>query len=129
MIKYLKNNKMIISVVVLVLLSIFSLVWFVGTVHRFARSGQLTADYSIRKGHPTRINHSLNVNSVNTWMTFDYINVIFKLPKSYLQNTFNISDPRYPNIRIGNYTKQHKLNSSQFMDSLKQAITNYSGIQ
>jgi hypothetical protein len=122
------DNKKILNklgLIVLILLCMFSFVWFIGTYNTLHRSGELIADYSIRKGHPTRLSHSVSVNSINTWMTFDYINVIFKLPKNYLQTTFNITDPRYPNIRVGNYIKQHNLNLREFMNSLELAITNY----
>jgi len=128
---FLNNKKIlkIIGLVILILLCLFSFVCFIDTYNKLYKSGELISDYSIRKGHPTRLNHAVNINSINTWMTFDYINVIFKLPKNYLQNTFNITDPRYPNIRIGNYTKQHNLNLREFMHNLELAITNYSKLK
>jgi len=127
-----QNHKKVINIIgliALILLCLISFVWFIGTYNKLHRSGELMPDYSIRKGHPTRLNHSISVNSINTWMTFDYINVIFKLPKNYLQIILNIEDPRYPNIRIGNYVKKHNLNSSQFVNDIEKAITNYSRIQ
>ena len=37
---------------------------------------------------------------IRPWMTFDYINTIFKLPKDYLKTELGITDNRYPRLSI-----------------------------
>ena len=59
-------------------------------------------------------------------MTFDYINVIFRLNSDYFKNVLNITDPQYPNIRIDRYIKRNNINPIQFQIKLEEAITNYS---
>ena len=74
--------------------------------------------------------HQLDKNDpdatqIQVWMTFDYLNTVFKLPPSYLKSTLNISDPKYPNIHIGGYAKDENLNPAHALDLVKSAITSY----
>ncbi len=124
-----QDKKIIVKktiVFILILLCSVSIIWFIATIKNFHKKGELTIDYSLRKGYPTRLRHTINLNTIKTWMTFDYINVIFKLPKMYLRDTLNINDPRYPNIRIDNYTRHNNIDSSMFLNKIEQVITNYS---
>jgi hypothetical protein len=61
-------------------------------------------------------------------MTFDYLNVIFKLPKNYLKETLIIEDNRYPNIRLDHYAKRHNINPTFFLNQVEQAIINYNNL-
>ena len=42
--------------------------------------------------HSHRVLTINDVNRIQNWMTFDYINKVFKLPSDYLKNNLNISD-------------------------------------
>ena len=121
------HNKKIIKkaiIIILALLCLASLVWFVITIKDLHESGELKVNYDIRKyqNYPHNI---VTINNLKAWMTFDYINVVFKLDRNYLKNTFMIDDPRYPNIRLDSYAKHHNLNQQQFLQDIEQAITNY----
>lgn len=41
-----------------------------------------------------------DIESIDSWMTFQYINLIFSLPDSYLKEKLAINDKKYPNIPI-----------------------------
>lgn len=66
-----------------------------------------------------------DVNTVQPWMTFDYVNKVFKLPASYLKNTFQITGSRYPYMTFGAFAKQQKMVPAVFLTKVKQAIHAY----
>ncbi len=111
------------GVILLAAVCLFSLWWFVFNVKKDYQTGELQPTYT-REG-TTRVYHPITVNSIRSWMTFDYLNVVFKLPKNYLQNVLDITDPRYPNMRIDYYVKRHGLSSSAFVQAVQVAIINY----
>jgi hypothetical protein len=114
----------ITGTVILALLFIMTFVWFIVTTKELYRSGELQMNYA-EEHNPNYSNRTLSIDLIRPWMTFDYINFIFKLPPEYLKNTLVVTDPRYPNIRIDRYVKHHNLNTSLFLQNIKQAITNY----
>jgi hypothetical protein len=66
-----------------------------------------------------------DVDVVLPWMTFRYINTIFKLPTNYLKDTLHISSSRYPNISLSSYSKSQKIDVSLFINLLKKAVSDY----
>jgi len=121
--KYFLHHKKI-KIIILTILCITSLIWFIYSVIELRRSGELRTNNSIRK-HYAYPNNIVNVNNITAWMTFDYINVIFKLDSTYLKNALMIDDTRYPNIRIDRYAKNHNINNQVFLRVTQQLITNY----
>ena len=120
---YLNNKK--IKILILILLCLASFIWSIISIVQLRKSGKLETNYSFKNHYFYSRNTSTNVNSIMTWMTFDYINVIFKLNPAYLKNALAIDDIRYPNIRIDRYAKHHNLNDQVFLSDIKQIITNY----
>ena len=119
-----QKNKKIVIIIILAILCLISLIWFILSIKELRRSGELRSNYNFKK-HLTYLHNITNANNIMPWMTFDYINVIFRLDPVYLKNNLMINDPRYPNIRIDNYTKRLHLNTQIFLHYLQQAITNY----
>ena len=66
-----------------------------------------------------------DVDLVAPWMTFDYINKLFKLPANYLKVNLNISDTRYPNLSLNAYTRGKKLDRIFFLANVKKAVSDY----
>lgn len=62
---------------------------------------------------------------VRSWMTFDYINKLFKTPSNYMKTTLNIADTRYPRLTVSNWAKESKLSSSAAMGELQDALRQY----
>jgi hypothetical protein len=116
----------ITGTIILALLFVVVLIWFIASTKQLYVSGELRTDYPLGN-HSTYLHQPASVNYIRTWMTFDYVNVIYKLPADYLENTLAVSDPRYPNVRIDYYIRRHDLNPSLFLQSIQQAITNYPG--
>ena len=113
-----------IIIAILTLLCLTSLIWFISTFKQLYKEGNLGVNYSIT-GRPTHLHHSATVNTIENWMTFNYINVVFKLNPLYLKNTLSIDDSKYPNIRIDSYAKHHNLNLQLFLHNIEQTIINY----
>ena len=68
---------------------------------------------------------SSNVSVISPWMTFSYVNIIFKLPPLYLESALNISDSQYPNLIIARYAKLQKIQSDVFVGQIQSAVTAY----
>ena len=128
--KFNPNQKRAIRetiIFILILLLLISSIWFIKTFKTLYRDGNLRA---IHGPYSDRLNKNevITINTIKTWMTFDYLNIVFKIDPSYFPKVLNINDPRYPNIRIDHYAKNHNINPSLFLNSIKQSITNYSYI-
>lgn len=121
----------ITAIVLLALLCAASLVWFVISVRQFYKAGDLQPQYYYAKHEQSHTEHpvTVTIDSIQPWMTFNYLNVVFRLPPTYLQNALAITDPRYPNMRIDSYTRVRKLDPSFFLQNLKKALTSYSYIK
>ncbi|MFA6386170.1 MAG: hypothetical protein WCW04_00135 [Candidatus Paceibacterota bacterium] len=122
--EYRKKIFKIIIVVILALLFLISLIWFASTFKQLYRTGNLEVDYSIT-GRPTRLHRPITISDIRVWMTFDYVNVIFKLDPLYLKNTLVITDSKYPNISIEAYARHNRINSQVLLHNIEQAIINY----
>ena len=122
-----KTLKKIITIA-LAVLCLISLIFFIVTVHRLFKSNELAIDYHL-KDRPIRMSQNLATSSIKIWMTFDYLNVIFQLPKNYLQDVLDIDDSRYPNTRIDHYIRRHNLNPHEFIEKIEKSITNYSRLE
>ena len=118
--RFLKTTIMII----LVLLFLVSLIWFASTFKQLYKTGKLGVDYSIN-GHPTRLHRPITISDIRIWMTFDYLNVIFKLDPLYLKNTLIITDSKYPNISIEAYARHNRINPQVLLHNIGQIIINY----
>jgi len=96
---------------------------FVNDAKDFYRSGELYLNY--QHGLIVRESDLITPNEIAPWMTFAYINFIFKLPPDYLKNTLHLAGSLYPNIQITRYARINQLNTVQLLASVKQAVTLY----
>lgn len=116
-------------IIVLALLFAASLAWFVTSFDQSYRAGDLRPEYHPSKKEaavPSEPQHTVTIDTIKPWMTFNYLNVVFKLPAGYLQNALALTDSRYPNIRIDTYARKNRLDQAFFLQNVKQAITSYS---
>ena len=66
-----------------------------------------------------------NINNIQGWMTFDYLDYVFSLPPLYLKQHLNLSDQRYPNISINQYAKKHNIDQTIFLQNIKTTLSTY----
>lgn len=107
--------------IILAVACLAAILWLIISVDRAYRLGNLlsrTSRQELRKPNP---------DNIQSWMTFDYINRIFKLPPEYLKTQLTITDRKYPNIEIKNYAKSQNEDVNTIIENLKQSIKNYKG--
>lgn len=112
-----------ILIAVLVIACATALWWLVAGIHSSYRQGSLRSRYHRR----ALITTPASPQQIQAWMTFDYINHIFNLTPDYLKQALNITDKKYPNVSLQSYAKQNNLNGQIFLQSIKQAVSNYGG--
>ncbi len=117
-------TKKIYYNIILLIVCFISLIWLIITFKQLNKNGNLKIENSINK-HKLYYSKELAVKNIQPWMTFDYINIIFRLNPSYFQKNLNISDSRYPNIRIDKYAKKYKINLISLLTDIKSLIINY----
>ncbi|MGD0328504.1 MAG: hypothetical protein ABSB00_02190 [Minisyncoccia bacterium] len=66
-----------------------------------------------------------DASSVQTWMTFDYINHLFALPSRYVQTTLHITDSRYPRLTVAEYAEDQHMKQLTFLAQVQNAIRAY----
>ena len=66
-----------------------------------------------------------DVGIIAPWMTFDYINKLFKLPPDYLKTSLNISSSKYPQISISGYAKSDGVAKTIIVSEVQAALRNY----
>ena len=74
---------------------------------------------------PSRELSSADVNLIGSWMTFDYIGKIFSVPVPVLKDKLNINHERFPYLSIRQYVKDQKLNSNDFLSSVRKVVKEY----
>jgi hypothetical protein len=113
-----------IFIAVLSLLCIASFTWFVINARAYYAAGDLEPVHHQRYADAQPRQH-IPPNSIQSWMTFDYINVVFGLNPSYLQSKLAIMDKHYPNIRIDTYARRNKLNQQSLLQNIQQLVNQH----
>ena len=125
------KNKKINDYIVIVLLLVVSVISFAFSAREYYFMNRLslitstedTIEAILVKNHaPLSVE---NVNLIDTWMTFSYINTIFKLPPNYLKDNLQISNRRYPNMSLIGYIRGNGLDRDAFLESVRTAVTDY----
>jgi hypothetical protein len=66
-----------------------------------------------------------DVSFIRSWMTFDYVNKLFGLPPSYLEDQLSITDPRYPEMSIGSYANRNHVDVTTLLGEIDTAVKNF----
>jgi len=66
-----------------------------------------------------------DVGLIRPWMTFNYINTLFKVPPDYLKNNLSISDPSYPRLSLSEYAKYQQTNSAVVLSQVEDSLATY----
>ncbi len=91
-----------------------------GIFHRNETISQL-----LTNNRKTNLTTVKDIEFIDTWMTFQYVNFIFNLPDGYLKDTMKIDNIQYPKLPIGKYVKQKKLDKVQFLEEVKKSVREY----
>ncbi len=63
-----------------------------------------------------------NIEEIDAWMTFEYLNIIFRLPENYLQENLALTDEKYPRISIGAYARRHDIDRTTLLANIRSLI-------
>jgi recombination DNA repair RAD52 pathway protein len=66
-----------------------------------------------------------DVQLIQGWMTFDYVNKIFGLPSNDLETSFDITDASYPRETLARYAERHHMNTAVFIDEVQNAVREF----
>lgn len=69
------------------------------------------------------------VDTIESWMTFDYLNRVFHLPPTYLAGRLSIQDPRYPRMSINRFARDTNAAVLTAVKEVQQAIREYQPTQ
>jgi hypothetical protein len=72
-----------------------------------------------------RWEYSVQPATIQDWMTFNYLNAVFKLPPTYLENTLTIQDTHYPDISIRGYARAHGIDAGTFLGEVQDTLKAY----
>lgn len=118
----------ILAIILLVILFVFALHLIIRD-YRYLRGDVLSSQpHSFRNwyGMHQRYTPSVsNVDSIRSWMTFNYLNRVFNLPPDYLKTKLNVSDSKYPNITVEKVIKEKKEAENSYLEKLKTNIRLY----
>ncbi len=112
--------KKIVAITVIIL-GVFSWIYFVVNVYELKNNQHLAWQNYISIYHPKPV----LVADISSWMTFDYINKIFKLPETLLKDTLQINDKRYPLLTIRQYTRETNTNTGLLVQNIQKAVETY----
>jgi hypothetical protein len=106
--------------VVLCVLEFRAINYDVRDIHQ---SGEFPVRYS--NGRVVREVEQISVSDIAPWMTFAYVNFVFKLPSSYLQAILGVQDGRYPNIQIGGFARRSGQPSAAVTATIQNAVRRF----
>jgi hypothetical protein len=66
-----------------------------------------------------------NADLIEDWMTFDYINHLFKIPADYFKTTLSITNARYPRLTIAHFASETHIQASDALISVQNAVRAY----
>jgi len=66
-----------------------------------------------------------DVTLVGPWMTFSYINTLFKIPPDYLKTDLSITDPSYPQLSLYGYAKYQNKGIATVVDQVERSLSDY----
>lgn len=101
----------------LLLLLLVLLMLSVGLVREYGSVRRL----EIMRAHPVMN----DVDMIQSWMTFDYVNKLFNLPPAYLASVLKISNAHYPRLLIFRYAEANHFNTQNFLAEVKSSVADY----
>lgn len=120
--------EMVIILLVGALLITFS-IFLIHNIRQAEKSGVFIGHKSVyeilidrKKLNQTTV---ADIEYIDTWMTFQYINFIFNIPEPYLRDILHITDARYPNMTLGRYVKNKNLDKTKFIEDMKKIVKEY----
>lgn len=118
----LELTLIVMTVVSLVVMTVFLVrnVQVAKQTGAFAERNHVTE--MVRRNKSIERMSARDIDYVDSWMTFQYINSVFGLPEDYLRTQLNITDSSYPKTTVGKYAKKQKIDRQSFVESIKRVL-------
>ncbi len=114
----------IIALIVIVVILAGFLIWNYTALERAqiinAREMRLSA--LVHAHGPLTAN---DVGLIRPWMTFDYINTLYKVPLDYLKTQLSITDPSYPRLSLSGYAEYDATSTTAVLGVVEHSLAAY----
>lgn len=87
-----------------------------------------TQNEQLRSGLHAHYRYSVQPATIQDWMTFGYLDSVFSLPPSYLEETLGIEDSRYPDLSLRSYAIRNGLDPALFLARVRAAVASSTGL-
>lgn len=126
---WLTRHSFVRTAVIFIL--VFLCAFELDAILRGLRSTYLPDDLSVRYQHGQMIREQdiEQPSEIQPWMTFQYVNFIFKLPPTYLEGSLGIPASQYPNIQIVRYARMHDLPLNAFLQEVQAKVAEHGAQQ
>src|SRR3989344_3277422 len=101
---------------ILVIISLIALFFIIQSLSGFYALRQ--TDW--RSSHISRQPRTVALEDIQGWMTFEYLNVVFKLPPEYLREALSIETAKYPRITLRRYAEQSRIDPPALLRSVQE---------
>ncbi|MEO5645911.1 MAG: hypothetical protein ABIO57_02480 [Candidatus Paceibacterota bacterium] len=125
---FLRLHSITIVLIVLLVVLTIAIKYFIYSFEESFIEGDLhrpEIQHVDKKVTPTQKTSQLEIDAIQSWMTFDYVNVAYKLPANYLKDILGINTPKYPNVRIDTYAKQSNIDQSLLLTTVQHYVRVY----
>ena len=120
--RYIKYAMIALTAVLLLLTVLF--VWNYAALMRARIISDREGELSAIVQHHGPLTAS-DVGLIRPWMTFDYINTLFKVPPDYLKTSLSITDASYPRLSLSGYAKYDVTSTDAMLTEVQQSLDTY----
>lgn len=127
-----RRSKWSLGTLLFILVALFVFICFVfireylllqhGGVIRVHQSRNNITQYPVASTSPIKIS---NVEMIENWMTFEYINASFQLPPDVLLDGLHITDSHYPRMSIRRAARDRGISRDLYLLEVKAVIREY----
>ena len=110
-----------VFLIILGVILIVTLLLCIGQYRTLARNGHVQPPFI----HHRVLKHPITVVDIQPWMTFGYLNAVFRLPPKLLQEQLGITSSQYPRLSLQNFSSQTHQNPAAVVTRVQSIISSY----
>ncbi len=124
-----KKNQEKYIVAVMAVLTLVLIVLFIALIQQYLdlRQQRMIDDHVLWLSFINRHTPltAADTNVIQPWMTFDYVNRVFNLPRTYLQTALSVGSASYPQLPLYRFAESQKISPATFTDEVRNAVRSY----
>ncbi len=118
-----KDKILVTLLVVSFSWAILSAFMFFSDYERLHRGGFLPGPHSWGPQTRNHVPSEKDVERLKPWVTFAFVNKVFKLPPEFLKEALHITDTKYPNLTVEAVAKSQHVDSAILLQTLKTTLS------